>query len=242
MFYINTQKEFKKLDTDGYFTNEYSIAKDLMFRNIDNYHYETRLIDWCDKQFIRSDKNFIDIGSHIGSWTIKCANNSKHTYSFECNKHVHNCLCANLCIKNLSNKVTTYNCGLSNKTGDMKYYRRSKDGGGNGLTYLREEDDDVITETVKVCKLDDFNLTNIGFMKIDVEGHEKEVLEGSLETLKNSDYPSFIFESWAPWGETEKLPAIKLREDLFKYIMSLNYKIIPIKGWNEQFIAEYIRT
>ena len=242
MYYIKNGREFKMMDSTGFFTNEYSIAKELVFRPHDNWHYETRLIDWCNDTFIKPDENFVDIGAHIGSWTMTCGQNANHTYSFECNKSVYNCLCANLFLKNLSYKIDTYNCGLSNKTGTMNYYRRSVDGGENGLTYLRESYNNVETDVVKVCKLDDLNLENIGFIKIDVEGHEKEVLEGATETLKNNNFPTFIFESWASWRDKEgSCPAIKLRKELFEYIKSLNYKIIPINGWDEQFIAEYER-
>lgn len=243
MYYIDTGHEFKTLSPKGFFTNEYSIAKDLVFRPEDDWHYETRLFDWCNDTFVSPTSNFVDVGAHIGTWTMKCGQRANHTYAFECNKHVHNCLCANLFLKDLSYKVDTFNCGLSNKAGTMKYYKRSGDGGGNGLTYLRDSDADVVTDTVKVCKLDDFNLENIGFMKIDVEGHEKQVLEGAVQTLENNGFPTFTFESWPSWREDEgACPARKLRKELFEYIESLNYKIIPIRGWDEQFIAEYAKA
>lgn len=52
----------------------------------------------------------------------------------------------------------------------MVYFNRLGYGGGNGLTKLRLSDD-VETVPVKIFRLDDFNLNNIGFMKIDVECH-----------------------------------------------------------------------
>jgi hypothetical protein len=41
--------------------------------------------------------------------------------------------------------------------------------------------------------LDSFNLTNVGFVKIDVEGHEVAVLEGGLNTLKR-EMPNLMIE------------------------------------------------
>lgn len=77
-------------------------------------------------------------------------------------------------------------------------------------------------------------------MKIDVEGHEKEVLEGALETLKRNNYPTFIFESWSPWRDDEgSCPARQLRKELLEYIESIGYKVIPVSEWDEQFIAVY---
>jgi len=41
--------------------------------------------------------------------------------------------------------------------------------------------------------LDSFNLTNVGFAKIDVEGHEEAVLKGGLKTLKR-EMPNLMIE------------------------------------------------
>jgi hypothetical protein len=41
--------------------------------------------------------------------------------------------------------------------------------------------------------LDSFKLTNVGFVKIDVEGHEEAVLHGGLETLKR-EKPNLMIE------------------------------------------------
>ena len=66
-----------------------------------------------------------------------------------------------------------------------------------------QNDNECEIEEIQVCKLDDFELENIGLLKIDVEGHEKCVLEGALETLKNSGFPPFVFESWHPQRELD---------------------------------------
>lgn len=92
---------------------------------------------WCKENFVKPDKDFVDIGAHIGTWTMGLANHANKTHAFECNTDVHNCLCANLFLKRLSYKVDTYRCALSNKSGEITYYKRTADGGGNGLTKLR---------------------------------------------------------------------------------------------------------
>lgn len=241
MFFLESDKTYLKLPPNGFFTNEESIAKDLAFRPPSNQHYETTVINWCRDNFIRDNKAFVDIGGHIGSWTWGCADKAHHTYTFECNKPVYNCLCANIFLKGLSYKVDTFNCGLSNESGTKTYYRRSVDGGGNGITYLRESDHAVPTDIVDVKKLDDFGLENINFLKIDVEGHEKQVLEGAVNTLSDNHHPTFIFESWDAWRETEDhaCPAVDLWSKLFEYITeTLEYKIVPVANWTEMFIAE----
>ena len=94
------------------------------------------------------------------------------------------------------------------------------------------------TIQVPITTLDSFQLDNIGLIKLDVEGFEKNVLEGGLETLKRNGYPRIFFESWADYREREGMPANKLRTELFNYVRSIGYDIIPVRGWDEMFIAE----
>jgi hypothetical protein len=74
--------------------------------------------------------------------------------------------------------------------------------------------------TIKTNKLDDFNFTQIDYIKIDVQFHELEVIEGSILTLKNND-PVLCIES-ARRNE-EELSYVKK----FSFLLeSLNYKIV----------------
>lgn len=77
----------------------------------------------------------------------------------------------------------------------------------------------------KTETLDNLNLTNINFMKIYAEGYELEILKGAENTLKNNNYPSFIFEM----KENNKL--------LMDYIKYLNYSILPIVGATNMYLA-----
>jgi hypothetical protein len=65
---------------------------------------------------------------------------------------------------------------------------------GNG--HLIAKDDDpgitVFNELVEVRPIDEFAVTDLDFMKVDVEGHEVEVLQGALETIKQCRPALFI--------------------------------------------------
>ena len=71
------------------------------------------------------------------------------------------------------------------------------------------------------------DLKKISFIKIDVEGHEKSVLLGAKQTLKNNNYPPILFESWAPGEHSEHdlEYIINLRKELFKVIENYGYSI-----------------
>ena len=49
---------------------------------------------------------------------------------------------------------------------------------------LLEGASDVGMHTVRCARLDDYQLEPVGFIKIDVEGHERAVLEGARETFR----------------------------------------------------------
>jgi hypothetical protein len=75
-------------------------------------------------------------------------------------------------------------------------------------------------EPLVVFTLDSGAHKYIRLIKIDVEGHELEVLKGGIETLKANNYPPIIFEAWTwkPWFEPK-------RKKLFEYLEGHGYKI-----------------
>lgn len=233
MYLVKTNEEFRKLDSTCMFVNTACSANWVFHRDL----AEKNLIDWCIQNFSSPSKDFIDVGSHIGSYSWSLAPHFSKVWAFECNPAVYNCLCANIFLKGFSDKITAQRVGLSSRTGIAEYYFRSPDGGGNGITVLSEADYARKKMQVELRTLDSLNIKNVGFMKIDVEGHEKEVLQGSMETLQNNNYPPFIFESWREGLPERPQHAAELRSDLFDFVRSLDYNIIEIMGYPEMFLA-----
>lgn len=196
---------------------------------------EKPLIEWVIQTFVRPDQAMIDIGAHVGTYTWTSARKAAHVYSFECSPRTFCYLAANIALHGLEHKVTPLPFALGNEERQIDYILRAEDGGGNGVKRLNDADDHLQTVPVQMKTLDSFNLTNIGFIKIDVEGFEKEVLEGAVRTLENNNYPPILFESWGEWKKD--VDTKKLREDLFTWLSTHDYSITPIRNATDMFLA-----
>jgi FkbM family methyltransferase len=203
---------------------------------------EKALIKWVVETFIDPEKAFLDIGAHVGTYTWTCGHKAKMTYSFECNPQVFCYLAANIALHNLENKVRPYPFALGSVDTELDYYIRSEDGGGNGIKKLSKSDENCQIVRVPVKTLDSFKLKNIGFIKIDVEGAEKEVLMGALETLKANNYPKILFEAWGDWKNASGIDATGLRNELFNFLANLGYKICPIFNILDMYLAVHYST
>ena len=67
-----------------------------------------------------------------------------------------------------------------------------EDGGGNGVKILTDRD--VGGKEVEIRTLDSYGLTDIGFIKIDVEGAEIEVWRGMQETVERNPNLQIMME------------------------------------------------
>jgi FkbM family methyltransferase len=227
-----TDPVFFRLRADCLLFPEGTIAKDFALYGV----YERSLIAWATT-LMDPTKVFLDIGAHVGTYSLSFARVCAGVHSFECSPKTFNYLCANIALQDLHTKITPHRVALGDTMGTIPYYLRSSDGGGNSCVDFK----DRVCESVEVPlqTLDSFGFTNIGMIKMDVEGFESKVLEGARETLRANGYPRILFESWRPERDQEGLPATALRKELFETLASVGYtRITPITGWDEMFIAE----
>jgi FkbM family methyltransferase len=208
-----------------YLNNNFNfiLPQNLMTCYIENGLFESNLMEWC-KQFCNPNKIFLDIGSHTGTYGISLSKYCKHVYCFEPQKMTYYSLCGSVALSNIIN-ITCLNFGLGSNEQSGKNILKivSNDGGGstlhsNNMNVLKEEE-------IEIKTLDSLNITNIGFIKMDVEDNELFVLKGSIETLKQSNYPIILFES--NYNNTE----------LFDYIKYIGYNVIQIQGVTNMFLA-----
>ncbi|MCZ6626928.1 MAG: FkbM family methyltransferase [SAR324 cluster bacterium] len=147
------------------------------------------------RHIVDPNRNSVDVGAAKGIYSSWLQKYTKHVYAYEPNPE-------NFRFLNYAKgNITVTNCAISNKAGMASFRiekipghkpRKSKRGekfwydnlGGS----LRAEKigSEYVEFQVETRRLDDENLENVGFMKIDVEGHEFEVLEGARRTLERN--------------------------------------------------------
>ena len=164
--------------------------------------------------------HFIDIGANIGYYSL-FFKKIDHIYAFEPNKKNFSKLEANCVLNNLNIKM--YNFGLSNSNCDAEIWYTNKDKMGGSSIYdkndpeLRKYDPtSVIKEKVSLKKLDDILKINDSkiLVKIDVERHEKKVLEGMEKIIQQNNIIMQI-----EIGKENK-------KEVFDFLKKLNFKWI----------------
>jgi FkbM family methyltransferase len=137
-------------------------------------------------QIIQPGMTVLDVGANIGVFTLYFANAVGPTgrvYSFEPQRSLYHMLCGSLALNGLTN-VTAVHSALGARPGTIFVPAVNYAKGGNfGGVSLDARDGQAPGETVPVSTLDAVGLARCDFIKIDVEGMERDVLEGATETL-----------------------------------------------------------
>jgi len=186
-------KDFEFLFKKIFFSESYLLKKRLKRAIKKGYEKELLIID----KFADKTKDALDVGVYRGIYSYKLSQNFKNIHSFEPNPLLFPYLEKNL-IKIISN-IKLYNLALSNDNGftELKLPLRSKSIFEDNIEELfqlgaatmhpNNKINNYKKVPIKMKKLDDIEIGNkIGLIKIDVEGHEKNVLQGGIETVKNN--------------------------------------------------------
>ncbi len=145
------------------------------------------------QQVINADSGIaIDIGANEGLYSYKLSKMFREVHSFEVNSTLIQGLLA------YGGNVKVYNKGLSDVEGGATLYtpivKGQKLTGWSSFSKDNCPDaEELIATDVDIATLDSFNISNVSFIKIDVEGHEIHVLHGAIETIRR-DRPQVLLE------------------------------------------------
>jgi FkbM family methyltransferase len=144
----------------------------------------------CDRH-----KTSLDIGASGGVYTVHLLRLSRRCVAFEPRPAEARELLAML--SSVGAPASVEAVALSDRAGYSRLRILVADPGRStieSMNLLQDEDgSDVVEINVPVRRLDAYALNNIGFIKIDVEGHEYAVLMGAKETIL-TNRPALIIE------------------------------------------------
>ena len=178
----------------------------------------------------------VDVGANRGEYSIAISKKypNSRVVAFEPSKLIFGNLSNN--VKSYS-QIVPYNLGLGQTISERKLYKESELSKISSLTKL-DITKERFTETVRIQSLDelasDFQLLNIDLMKIDVEGHEMEVIIGAQESIKKGLIRCIQFEIGGSSIDT----GTSFRS-IYLFLSEMGYSIYLIKPRGVQKIQEY---
>jgi len=177
---------------------------------------------------LRPGDILIDIGANLGVITLpaaKLVGSTGLVWAFEPQQVVRELLIESIKLNSLSN-VTVYSIALSNFDGSGRVFGDKK---SLGSAKLSEENSAFDNDSCIVKPLDSLTLDTAGHpvrvIKIDVEGHEAEVLEGASKFLSEYTPQYVLFESHPSRGAFEEREEIKVLRRFQYQILSVRKSI-----------------
>ena len=162
-------------------------ARYLVNKNLRRGEPELKLLP----EIVPRDKIAVDVGANKGVYTRLLADLAVHVHAFEPNPKAYRWL-----NRSLPSNVTAHKLALSDHDGDGDLYvPKRRRGYSNQMGSMNTNKTSVPhgVVTVQTRTLDSCALTNVGFIKIDVEGHEAEVLAGATGTIQRF-HPTLLIE------------------------------------------------
>jgi FkbM family methyltransferase len=143
-----------------------------------------------------------DVGANKGQWLDTAFNGLAGrefvAHSFEPSRHAFAQLCENA---GKHTNATLNNCGLGRETGEGELFYEAAGSGHASLTRRRLDHIGVqmdFSENVGITTIDHYcgehGIERIDLLKIDVEGHEMDVLSGATEMFRKSAIKMVTFE------------------------------------------------
>jgi FkbM family methyltransferase len=182
---------------------------------------------------------FYDVGANIGTHSIALSNIFKNKIvikAFEAQSNIYEMFNQAIKINNLDN-IKLYHNAVSNKNHeiikvDLPDYSKNNNFGGLELFKPSQNSDNNqmqksgIFEDVKTIKLDIFD-EEVDFIKIDVEGMENLVLEGSKNLIVN--HRPFLFMELLK-SKLDEITEFFKQKDYTIYSKGMDAFIIPVES------------
>ncbi|MDP3190362.1 FkbM family methyltransferase [Rhodoferax sp.] len=142
---------------------------------------------------VRPGSTVVDVGAHKGLYSIPLYKMGCTVYCFEPNAH-----CASL-IESWAlgkNRVYVFRAGLSDESGKALLQIPVDETGQKHIasaSVCKEFEGEFVTEEITLNRLDEYELKDLSFIKIDVEGLEDKVIRGGIGMIRKF-LPAMLIE------------------------------------------------
>ncbi|MFD5566424.1 FkbM family methyltransferase [Streptomyces cadmiisoli] len=143
-----------------------------------------RLADFCPP----GCGTAVDVGGWYGPWTRRLSARSRRVVTVEPVPHL-----ARLLSATAPANVRVVRAAASDRPGTARLWLPPGDTGERGVSSLMRRDIHARSVEVPCVALDDLGLTDVGFVKVDVDGSELAVLRGATGLLAR-DRPALLVE------------------------------------------------
>lgn len=183
-------------------------------------HYDNKepdTLDWIDQHFNEGDTLY-DIGANIGQYSLyaaKCLNGNAQILTFEPEALNFAKLNRNIVLNNLGQTITAYPIAVSNTTRIDHFYSKAFKTGaalhalGRPITQGAKAFEPQNRQGIMAVSLDDltgkFGLPFPTHIKVDVDGLEDQLIEGTTNTLKDPRLKTFLIEVYMHGNIAKKI-------------------------------------
>ena len=164
-----------------YLSVRHPVAWTGFYRAFRKHHFDPEY--WLIPLFCRPDKVSVDVGANMGIYAFAMAKYAQAVIAFEPNTDLWPSL-----RRFLGDRVRLEDAALSDSAGQAEF-RVVADNTGvatiepNNPLSMIDRRETIAMRSVTTRTLDSFGLSDVSFIKIDVEGHEEAVLAGGRETI-----------------------------------------------------------
>jgi FkbM family methyltransferase len=132
----------------------------------------------------------LDIGANIGYSTLSLCKNMKKIIACEPDDRSRKILKKNIKLNNFKEKVQVYKFAISNKEGKKVFYLSKHP---NLSAFNKNKKYWTKKKEVQTRTIDSLNIIP-NFIKMDLEGHEIEVIQGAINSLKKTKFCRILLE------------------------------------------------
>jgi FkbM family methyltransferase len=166
------------------------------------------------------DRVALDVGANKGVWTWWLAGLSRQVYAYEPNPKLFDIL-----RRNVADNVVAEQLALADYNGvsELRVPHSAKGYSNQGASLSEiKVDGAFLGVEVEAKRIDDLDITDVGFIKIDVEGFEYQVMQGALETIAR-DKPVMVVE-------IEEVHIKRDVSEVLRFVEGLGYETHALKG------------